>query len=78
MKCKIGQKSVMISDVIKMLDNNGGNYAVKKYEESYMRDKRIYIKNDAIRFEEKGVARWLPEKRLGLPLDGWEIVNEKV
>ena len=51
---------------------------MKKYEESYMRDKRIYIKNDAIRFEEKGVARWLPEKRLGLPLDGWEIVNEKV
>ena len=72
------QKSVTISDIIKMLDKNGGNYALKKYEESYMRDKRIYIKNDAIRFEEKGVTRWLQEKRLGLPLGGWEIVNEKV
>ena len=72
------QNSVKISDIIKMLDENGGNYAVKKYEASYMRDRRIYIENGEIHFEVKGVTRWLKEKRLGLPLGGWEIVNEKV
>ena len=73
-----GDNTLPFSTVINLLDKNGGNYAVKKYEESYMRDKRIYIENGEIHFEEKGVTRWLQEKRLGLPLDGWEIVNEKV
>ena len=66
------------STVINLLDKNGGNYAVKKHEESFMRDQRIYIENGEIHFQEKGVTRWLQAKRFGLPLDGWEIVNEKV